>query len=363
MITTILIKRIELGPRQLTFGFDDRISKNMDTIFSFIEKSYQSGGPVPLSVLISSETLLDDISVAEILQTVFWLAEELKIHFFAGDQTSSPLKTKQMLIENPDTLIFVVINRPVDMQSFEQAKENCISFLPPLPEELDQYTFSRHLINTLRIWQDRLASFSPRAEPPSFPWSKEIKNGTLLLDKILEKQDSYSMILTCLKYQSKLVHLAKTIDVLTQFYTQDLPFWQEFINQMQVFETNLATIKNDKQIFSKYRRLSKIINSSWPYPLLSEAKRLLPDVHIFHQQVEHEKMKAFRSNALGKTDKMIKKLISLFDTFESDQEYRNQCLHQLRILHKRIERSRRIQEIHPLLNDAKDLFVDVIEEM
>jgi hypothetical protein len=268
-----------------------------------------------------------------------------------------------MLIENPGTLIFVVINRQVDMQRFEQAKEKCRSFLPALPEEMDQYTFSRHLVSTLKIWQNRLASYAPRAEPPFFPGSKEIKNGTLLLEKILEKQDSYSMILTCLKYQSKLVDLAETVSVLTKFYSQNLPFWQIFINQMQAIETNLPTIKKNKQIFSKYRRLSKIINSSYPYPLLTEAQRLLTDVHGFHQQVEHEKMETFRSSALEKTDKMIQKLISLFDTFESDQEYRNQCLHPLRILNKRIGKSGRIEEIDTLFNDAKDLFVDVIEEM
>jgi hypothetical protein len=56
-------------------------------------------------------------------------------------------------------------------------------------------------------------------------------------------------------------------------------------------------------------------------------------------------------------------LIGLFDTFEIDQEYRNHCLHELRILNKRIEKNGRIEEIDTLFNDAKDLFVDVIEEI
>ncbi|MDA3791382.1 MAG: hypothetical protein PF503_23145 [Desulfobacula sp.] len=44
VISTILIKKVELEPRQMTFGFEDRMSKNMDTVFSFIEKEYQIGG-------------------------------------------------------------------------------------------------------------------------------------------------------------------------------------------------------------------------------------------------------------------------------------------------------------------------------
>lgn len=363
VITTILVKKVELGPRQMTFGFEDRMSKNMDTVFLFIEKEYQIGGPVALDILISSATLLDDLSVKEILQTIFWLAEELKIHFFTKDHTSSPRQTKQMLIENPVTTVFVVINRQVDMRSFEQVKRDCIPFLPTLPEGVDQYTFSRHIISELKIWHARLISYAPQAKQPFFPGSKEIRNGTLLLDKILEKQDSYSIILTCLKYQSRIVQLAETIAVLTKFYKQGLPFWKIFIDQMQAFETNLPTIKNDKQIFSKYRRLSEIIKSSYPYPLLTEAERLLTDVQVFHQRVEREKMKTLRSNALEKTDKMIRKLISLFDTFESDHEYRNHCLHELRTLNKRIEKSGCIEDIDTLFNDAKDLFVDVIEEI
>jgi hypothetical protein len=335
----------------------------MARVFSFIEKEYQVGGPVALDILISSATLLGDLSVPEILQTIFWLAEELKIHFFIKDHTYSPLQTKQMLIETPDTNVFVVINKQVDMRDFEQVKRNCISFLPTSLEGVDQYTFSRHLISELKIWQARLASYEPQAKLPFFPGSKEIKNGRVLLDKILEKQDSYSMILSCLKYQSRILQLAETMAVLTKFYNQRLPFWQGFIDQMQAFETNLTKIKTDKQIFSKYRRLSEIIESPYPYPMLIEVEGLLVDVQAFHQRVEREKMETRRSNALAKTDKMIKKLINLFDTFESDQEYRNHCLHELRILNKRIEISSRIEEIDTVFNDAKDLFVDVIEEI
>ncbi len=171
------------------------------------------------------------------------------------------------------------------------------------------------------------------------------------------------MIIACMKYQSRIVKLTETIVVLTKFYNQKRSFWQIFIDQMQAFEINLTTIKNDKKIFSKYRRLSEIIKSPYPYPMLTEAERLLIDVQAFHQQVEREKMKTFRSNAMEKTEKMIRKLISLFDTFESDLEYRNNCLHELRILNKRIGKSGRIEEINTLFNDAKDLFVDVIEEI
>jgi hypothetical protein len=363
VIPTILVKKIVLGPRQMTFGFEDRLSNNIDAIFAFIGKEYQVGGPVALYDLISSETLLDDISELEILQATFWLAEELKIHFFTADNTSFPRQTKKMLINNPEASVYVVINQQVEVERFEQAINKCAGFLPALAEDVDQYTFSRHLVNELKRWQDRLTAYAPMAKQPFFPGNKEIKNGTLLLVRVLEKQDSCSMILTCLKYQSRIAQLAETITVLTEFYKKSLPFWQIFIDQMQAFEPNMAAIQKDKQISPKHRRLSEIIQSPYPYPLLAEAEQLLIKVQAFHQRVEREQVNAFRSNAMEKTDKMVKKLISLFDTFESDGDYRNERLHDLRILNKRIEQSNRIEEIDTLFNDAKDLFVDVIEDI
>lgn len=267
-----------------------------------------------------------------------------------------------MLLKEPDTPVFVVINRQVDAQRFEQVKKGC-TFLPELPKKMDQYAFSRILVNELKSWQARLESYAFQAEQPYFPGSKDIKNGILLLDKMLENQDSYSMIILCLKYQSRIAQLGKKVAELTWFYTKKHLFWQMFINRMQAFKTNLADIKSNKQIFSAHQRLSEIINSPCPFPLIAEAERLLTDVQTFHEQVEREKITAFRSKALAKTDKMIRKLITLLDTFENDQEYRNHCLHELRIFYKKIEKSNRIDNIRTTFNDAKDFFVDVIEEM
>jgi hypothetical protein len=84
---------------------------------------------------------------------------------------------------------------------------------------------------------------------------------------------------------------------------------------MQAFEINLAEIKKDKTVFSKYCRLNEIIKSPYPYPMVTEADCLLTVVQDFHKRVERKKMEVLRSNALVNTEKMIRKLIGLFDTF------------------------------------------------
>ncbi len=363
MIFCKLAKKIELGPRQMVFGFEGRNTNNQDSVLLFIEKEYQAGGPAALDGLISSKSQSEELSELEILQIIFWLAEELKIHFFTKDHIISPLQTKRMLIENSNNRVFVVTNKQVDRLKFEQALNMGRSILPALPEQVDQYTFSRHLVTEFKTWQTTLKSYASQAEQPLFPGRKEIKNSTILLAKFLEKQDSYSMIISFLKYQSRIVQLAETAMVLIRFYTQKLSFWQIFVDRMQAFETNLTEIRKDNNILTKYCRLSEIFKSPYPYPLINEAECLLTDVQDFHQRVEQKKMETLRSKAFAETDKMVRKLISLFDTFESDQKYRNHCLSELRALSKRIEKGNGIEEINTLYNDAKDLFVDVIEEM
>lgn len=363
MIPAALIKKIELGPRQMTFGFEGRMTAGFEVVFSVIEKECQTGGAVVLDHLMSRDPLPSDLTAPEILQIIFWLAEELKVHFLVEERPSSPKRTKQRLLESPSTPVLIVVNRQVDSNGFERMKKAAIKFLPALPEGVDQYQFSRIFIQALKTWQKRLKSYAPKAKQPHFPGGKEIRNSLALLDRILEKQDSHSVILTGLKYRSKIIRLAETIGVLTRFYEQKLSFWEMMLERMQAFEVNLPEIKKDPQVSAGYQRLCDIAAAPDPFSLVAEAEDLLPGVQAFHQQIEHRKIDALRKGTLEKTEKMLSKLAGLFDTFESDQEYRNQILYELRAVNKRIENSGRPEEIRALYNDAKDLFVDVIEDI
>lgn len=363
MIPRRIIKKIEVGPRQMTLGFEDNPSEDPDSVFSIIEDEYQKNGPVLLDGLLSSEGLPDSFDVPAILQAVFWLAQDLKIHFFVDGRIVPPPEAKQVLAADPDSPVFVGINRLVDERSFDRVKALAKSFLPDFPESLDQYSFSRRLANALEAWRDKLTDYRPLAEQPLFPGSRDIGNGLVLLDKLLENRDSHSMITVSLKLSARVVQLAETVSLLTEFYSRKHSSWQRMVIEVQACVNNLDEIKGNEEIYSKYCRLCEIIESPSPYPLVAEAEQLLPAVRAFNRETARKKMERVRSSALEKTDRMIKKLLGLFDTFESDREFRNQHLHELRLLHRRIKNSDRADEINALVNDAKDLFVDVIEEI
>ncbi len=363
VISIGLVKRIELGPRQMTFGFDDRASDHLDMVFSFIEREYRAGGPVILGCLTDPESPLSSIDPQDILQTVFWLAEELKIHFFFSDRTIPPRQAKQALVKDPGCSLAVVTNQRVDEKAFAQAKTLAAGFFDDLPENPDQYAFSRYLVNRLESWHSRLSSYQIQAGQSGFPGGTQIRNSLVLTGRLLENKDSHSIILAFLKYKSRIPDLSENVQVLTDFYTRKLPFWSTFTGQMADFKSNLEAIRDNEKIYSVYLKLHNILTSPTPFDQIEKARRLLPELQDFHQQIELKKMESLRQSSLKETGKMIQKLITLFDTFETDDESRNRILHQLRGLNQRIGDSRRIEEINTLFNDAKDLFVDIIETL
>ncbi len=365
MIPTRLVKKIELGPRQMTFGFDDSNTLDLDFVYSFIEKEYQAQGPVALHRIVSSHALMSRIpELLDMMQAVFWLAEALKLHLYIADRPVSTFQAKQALLKNGDSVIDIVINQPVDPGRFDRAKDAAKIFLPALPEDTDQYTFSRIVANELESWHTRLTAYrNSHAGEPNVPGQSLMNNCLIMIDRLLEKKDSHAVILAMVKYRSKIQELAGNVQMLSDFYTHKVSFWLTFTEQMEDFRQNMEMIRDNAQVHSIYRKLNVICNHAHPFDQIEKAEQLLPELKNFHDRIEQEKTERFRKDCLGQTDKMIRKLSALFDTFDAENEYRNNTLHELRALHKKIDSRRNMEEIKSLFNDAKDLFVDVIETM
>ncbi|MEA1947534.1 MAG: hypothetical protein U9N83_09570, partial [Thermodesulfobacteriota bacterium] len=75
------IKDIELGPRQLSFGFENNHSKQQDRLLYYIKNQIETHGQVVLDEFIQYVKERHEWSEFLILQNIFWLAQELKIHF------------------------------------------------------------------------------------------------------------------------------------------------------------------------------------------------------------------------------------------------------------------------------------------
>lgn len=360
MIPTRTIKKIELGPRQMTFGFDTSETMDPDVVYPHIEKEYQTNGPVELQRL--AESLSPGTgNLLDILQAVFWLAQDLKVYLYIADQPVSPFQAKQALINDSDTAIEITINQPVDQNRFDRAMVLAKTFLPSVPENPDQYTVSRAVANTLESWHTRLTAYLNHPMQPNLPGNYLINNCLVLIDRLIEKKNSSAIILALVKYGSKIHDLSGNVQTLSNFYTRKLSFWALFTEQMADFKQNMEIIREDEQIHSIYRKLNGILKAPCPFDQVEQAERLLPELSAFHHRIEQQKTDRLRKACLDKTDKMIRKLSALFDTFDAKPEDRNNTLHELRNLNKKIHSSLEQVEIEALFNDAKDLFVDIIE--
>lgn len=363
MIPVRHIRKIELGPRQMTFGFEDGLSRHMDEAYNAVQLECESQGSAAMDGLMESCENMSGLGEIQLLQSLFWLAEESRIHFRIEDTPVSPAQTKQILLDRPETCVLIFVNRQADEGLFKEAGKIGAAILPEDPADMDQYEFSRAMLALFDKWQSRLESYAEKAENDNFPGKKDISAGLGFLEKLMLRKDSYSVIQNCYKYGTRITSTAEKIDVLTQFYSRDAAFWQELLDRMAQFKANMPQIKTNEAVYPQYRRLEEIIRLKSPYPYLEEARSAFESVLACHREIEQKKLDVSRKMAVAGVDKMVNKLIGLFDTFEIDTEYRNEMLIDLRGLIKEIETSRSIAHIERLQADAKDLFVEVIEEI
>ncbi|MEA3232853.1 MAG: hypothetical protein U9Q05_13950, partial [Thermodesulfobacteriota bacterium] len=75
------IENISLGPRQLLFDFEKDKSKEQAMVISCIENKIEKCGYVALDECVQYVKEANELSDAAIIQYIFWLAKDLKVHF------------------------------------------------------------------------------------------------------------------------------------------------------------------------------------------------------------------------------------------------------------------------------------------
>jgi hypothetical protein len=88
------IQDIKLGPRQITFDFEHKVLKDQNLVMSCIKYQTEKHGYVILDEFIQYVKESHDLSEFEILQYIFWFAQDLKIHFRIDKKILSRIKLK-----------------------------------------------------------------------------------------------------------------------------------------------------------------------------------------------------------------------------------------------------------------------------
>lgn len=357
------IKSVELGPRQLSFGFDTRESDVTDLVMAHLIQGVETRGQVVLEAFVDQLSDSQDNSEQEILQAIFWLAHELKIHFRTAGETILPNQAKKLLLDSPQANIFLVTPETAEDSLFQQVRQVCGKIFQSTQGHQDQHEFAFALLEALKEWQTRLRSFQTAAQRPHFPGAGQIQAHQQFLTRLLVKQDAHSLIHSCFTHGERITTMAEEIRALSQFYTQDMEFWDQLIKSLAVFQENLPELVKIPEAVVAHERLIAIFHSPSPYALVPEARSLVMGLKEQNVLIEKQKLEAYRAGALVKIDAVIAKLEDLFDAYGADQDLRNGSLLALRGSKKQVDHLNDIQQMKQLVLDIQDLFDDFQEEV
>jgi len=349
------IGAIELGPRQLQFGFEkETLSVTQSAIIAYIQQQTEKHGHAFFDECIEYAKKIDASPNFAIMQAVFWLAEDLKIFFKINGANITPHDLKKILIKSTKNRVKIVTNEPVDKPVFDNVK--CIYqelFREKITlEHDDQYGFSRLLIKRARGWKIELESCSSSAKQPFFPYKKKIDDCLHVIENVLIRRDSFSIIYAFYDNRERLLKLARDIRQISGFYSQHTAFWKTLIQSVEEFNHNLSEHVKDAEIIAGIEDLKQTISSPDPFIMITEAETLLIKTT---QQC--------RLSLPGEVDHMISKMKAHLDTHKPGKDLQNKALFYLRSIKSRIDEAGDIKSISDCLIDAEEKFDAFWEEV
>ena len=362
------IKNINLGHRQLSFGFENNLSQEQNAVMECLADQIKQHGHVVLSEFVVYMKGTHGLSEFKILQYIFWIAQDFKIQFRINNKNLEPFKVKKLLLKPIELSkqVLIITAETVDDSVFQGARNLYLKISEETNiDDCDQYELGRFLAKKIRIWQNSLQSYKPSAQKKYFPGEKEIGKWLCFIKDISTKQDSFSLISAFYDNSAQILKLYAQEKNLSEFYTKHYDFWTTLIKSVEEFSENLHELNKNNEASADFDRLKQILSSPAPYDLTSEAYELLEKVRAFNDVIIKEKTDRCRIDALSELDQMIEKMKNLLDTHNAGMDLRNRALYSLRQIKTRVEKTESINAVDLCLNDAEytfDTFLEKVED-
>jgi len=349
------IENISLGPRQLLFDFEKDKSKEQAMVISCIENKIEKCGHVDLDECVQYVKEANELSDAAIIQYIFWLAKDLKIHFRLDGEHLEPPKLKRALLKSIERHVTIVPNKSVDNSIFQDVKR----LYQQLPKEKgvndrdDQYEFARHLSRKIKDWKVKLIACQHVLQLPFVPYEKEIDAGIHFIKKISVKLDSFSLVNAFYNNQEAILKLSDDVRKISEFYLKHIDFWKNLALSFEEVNNNLSQFSQNSDIAVSVQALKQILSAAAPDNRIPEAKKIL-----------NKMTQQCRISLFAKLDDMIEVMKKHLDVHGAEPELRNKSLYFLRTTKKRIHQANNIKNMILCLNDAVekfDVFWDEIE--
>ena len=207
------IKAVQIGPRQLLFGFDDHLQDMQNHVVACIKKMSEIHGQVYINHGVEYAFEKYGWAQKDILQSIFWAANELELHLRFAGNTITTFEAKEYLVQSFENSVEIVTNKNVKQSVFQETILFYKTIFNEDKQEYgdDQYQFALSLLSNFNKWREKLKSYREIAQKPFYPGINEIKCHLQSLEMLLDKKDSYSLISNCCLHQKVILKIAEDV--------------------------------------------------------------------------------------------------------------------------------------------------------
>ena len=383
------IIEMNLGYRQLCFGFDPSHEQDLKKILVHVEEMIAENDRVMLDQVAEHFSMEPDkwpkTYILELLNSLF---QDDKIYFAIGGEKILPshLKTRfsgtdpakrQFLqareiisalrthLSEPARWKYVEIIKPETVEKPDLLKaRNLGKKLFGDAGDLSQNSLCRYLRRYLRVWKKDLEMFEDIAGKGQYPGINEIQNGLALTTKVLNVHDPVEFIETFISNEDRLCDAGCHFAVLENFYKNQIHIWNALIKAVDDFILNRALLERNPEIKKSLETLYSILANPKPYSRIKEIPDFISIVKPANDLIVEKQIASEKAMVLKKMAKMIDTVMKVLDEKNATSDTRNKALFTLQSIRKKINAATSLKSIAGYQVEAIDEFeytMDLLE--
>ncbi|MDI5619143.1 BREX system P-loop protein BrxC, partial [Salmonella enterica subsp. enterica serovar Anatum] len=208
--------------------------------------------------------------------------------------------------------------------------------------EREEQPLVSHIRELFGRWKSELTVFKTRAESGQNPGRKEIEEGLVLLNGILNEKEEYAVIEKITTAADDLKDFSEDWDDLVSFYKNQYATWQRLSAALNgSFKANRNALDKDETAQKALQDLEGIYSKARPYGELHRIIPLIETVETINQRLVEE----YRNHALQQIDVHINELKQSMLEMLVPADLQHSLLHPMQQSRKKVEQNGLIPQI------------------
>ena len=256
--------------------------------------------------------------------------------------------------------VSIIKKRRVDDQVLKQARQLTQDLFSAMGPATEKELFEFYLKN-FKGWLANFKSYKSKTDVGQFPGKSSIERSILTLERLLANTDSFDFFKPVVENKDDYLDLEEDYRDIHEFFSNQLPSWQQLQQALTHFEKNKQALGTDEQAKKALSELHRIAKLDAPYGLLNKVADLVRTVESVNERLLTER----RSKAIELIDDKIKQLdAEIKKTGIHTAELSNKLLRPLQLLKADIEAEGSLSTIYMLhTQTAVERFDDALYEL